>query len=103
MVGSRVKVEARMLSLDSSEVSFVDSVLEELAHELKLLGEPCRVLEDEFRWAHFYTEYVNVLAELIDGVDRVPDLEEELTELEVYHAGYRFNLQYIRVVEPYIE
>ena len=103
MVGRRVEVEARMLGLDSGQVALVDGVFKQLAHELELLGQPGRMLKDELGWSHLDSKDVDVFAELVNGVYGVSDLEEQLAELEVDHAGHRFNLEDVCVVESDVQ
>ena len=103
MIGGRVEVEARMLGLDGHEVGLADGLLEQLAHELELLGEPGGVLEAQLDGTRLDAEDVDVLAELVDGVYRVLDVEQELTQLVVDHAGHRLHLEYVRVVEANVE
>ena len=103
MISSRVEIEAGMLSLHCVQVAFVYGLLEQLAHELKLLRKPCRVLECQLVGTHFDAEYVNVLAELVYGVYGMLYFEEELAKFEVDETSHSLDLQNVRIVEANVQ
>ena len=83
LVGCRVVVESRVLGLHGAEEALSDRVLENVAHQLELLGEPRRVLEGELGRADFMAEDVNVLSELVDGIDWMLDVKEQVYQLVI--------------------
>ncbi len=92
-----------MLCLHRIQIALVDGVFECFAHTLELLRQPSRVLECQVSRADFIPEYVDVLAELVDGVYGMLDVEEELTELVVDQAGDCLYFKYIGVVGAYVQ